>query len=245
MSYKVVIFGLLLVLFVSPQFVMADEHEQISQANRFLAAETARQIDQMQTEITQDLQEYQDENFLILDQRMTQVMEDTKWKVLLATLGAVMVGSAIVAFFLIRSIQNYSYEKYQEKLLKRTPGDDRGVVVTNSEYAEADYDPNQYAGVQEMQQNEWRPQQSYPTMSTQFGQTAASQMTQMNSWQMQPAYDGAWQSPEQPQREQYQGPAGYQYADQYQRQYQDQYPPQEEYNEDPMASPGWNPQGYQ
>jgi len=240
MNAKFVIFGLLLVALVVPQAAFAaTTPDPISQANKFLAAETSRQIDEMQKEITTDLQEYQDANFLILDQRMTQVMEDTKWKVLLATLGAVLAGSALVAFFLIRSIQNYSFEKYQEKMLKQRPADDPGLIV-NEQYD--GYDPQQYEGVQQMQNNEWHPQQSQPTLSTQFGQQAASHMTQMNQWQMQPAYDGAWSSPNKPVQQMTPNPAGY-YADQYEDQ---QYPPQQQPNEDPMASPGWNPQqGYQ
>jgi len=240
MSTKIVIHALLLVLLVVPSLVSAANApgEEISQANKFLAAETARQIDDMQGEITRELQEYQDENFQLLDARMVGLMEDTKWKILLATLGAVLVGSGIVAFFLIKSVQNYSYEKYQEKLLK-SKGVDAGVVVAEQN-DQGYYDE----GMEQMQQQAWNPQQSNPSVSTEFGQQAASAMTQMNQWQMQPAYGGSWQSPERPVPEMSNIPGGYEYAEQQklQQQAQQKYDDQQEWNEDPMSSPNWQPQ---
>jgi len=224
MNANFVLVGLFLVLLVVPVVVSQDE---ISQANRFLAAETTRQITVAKQELLRDVQSYQDENFRLLDSRMQQLMIDLKWKVMLSSLGAVLVAMGLVAFFLIRTMQHYSFEKYQERLLQRS-----GVGVDSGVGGGRDF-----SGVNALQQSAWSPQESNPTLSSQFGQAAASNMTQMNSWQMQPAYDGSWQSPERPVQRADDDrpwvnsvPGGYQThslsVD----------------SEDPMDSPGWSPQ---
>ena len=80
-----VIVGVLLVVLMAvsgvsaadaPPFVNVQPagQAQIDQANKFLAAETTRQIRELGDGLKTDLKAYQDENFMALDQRMTTEM---------------------------------------------------------------------------------------------------------------------------------------------------------------------------
>jgi len=228
MNAKIALCSILLVAMFIPFALAATGAEgvteQISQSNRFLSAEAAKQFTAMEASLLTDLKAYQDENFGMLDARMIKSMQDTRWQVLLATIGAVFVSSGLVAYLMLRSMKNYSYETYLEKLI--------GKGAQNEQVPQNTQDQG-LAGLQNMQQPEWKPQEPNPTVSTQFGQSAASQMTQMNAWQMQPAYNGSWESPEKPQsdvkipesRLNGWGPAPNWKMD----------------SQDPMDSPGWNP----
>lgn len=156
--------------------------EDVTSANKFLSAETARQIQASQDEMLQELKNYQDENFGVLDQRMGQQMQDMRLQVLLVVLGAGFVSIGIASFIVIRATQRYSYEKFQEDLQKKAEKE-------QELYANAPVLPEQ-------QQPEWYPQQPMNTVGQRFGQTQASQMSDMNAWQYQPPYAGAWTPPQ-------------------------------------------------
>lgn len=194
--YKyVVIIMLMLAAILVIEPVQANQHEQqntqnLDQANRFLSAEVTRQLNTMKTEISTELKTHQDDNFRIFDQRMHELMEQTKWKVILGALGAFFLGAAVSTYALQKTMRNYSYEKYLEKMVEK------GTM------ASPDFSMN------DTQQAQWQPQQPTNTLGMQYGQQAASEMTQMNQWQAQPAYDGAWQSPVQAQPEYNQFPYG-------------------------------------
>lgn len=185
--------------------------DQVSQANKFLAAETSRQIKAGQDTMLQELKNYQDENFLALDEQMRTVMSQMRLQVILAAIGSFLTAAAIVTIIIIRAMQRYSYEKFQEGLLAKS-------AVENAELTQG-----QWQGLEQMQQHEWHPQQSNPTVGMQYGQQFAAQQTQMNQWQMTAPYEGAWAaSQEGVQRE----------ANTY----------KSKNIQDPMQSPGWSPQ---
>lgn len=185
----------------------------LAEGNRFLAAEVSREMRDAKDEIITSVKSYQDENFQIFDVRMTTFMTETKTKVALGAIGAALIANAIVALILFRVTRNYSYEKYLEGRLAnfKDSGDTRPLSP----------------GMANMQQPTWNDQVPNQTMGMIYGQEAAAQMTQMNAWQAQPAYQGAWQPPLEVEPEYNRTPGGHYRAD----------------SNDPMDSPGWNPGG--
>lgn len=187
-------------------------------ANRFLAAEVTRQITTMQEAIVKSTNDYNDQNFILFDNRLSKALSDLRVKVALGVIGAALLVNALVAFFIMRTMKNYSYEKYQEKtigkLQEAVQEKDRTIEGMN----------------QTAHQPEWFPQKTTETMGVVYGQAAANDMSQMNAWQAVPAYQGGWQAPIPVQPEYSHVPAGYKYMDNIQ---------------DPMQSPQWTPQdGY-
>jgi len=89
---------------------------------------------------------------------------------------------------MIRTWRRYSYEYYLEKQLKQR---DKVIETAKEEYSQA---------LAQYQQQSWSPQQPQQTLSMQVGQTEAMNMTQMNAWQMQPAYQGSWAPPKETQQ---------------------------------------------
>jgi hypothetical protein len=79
-------------------------------------------------------------------------------------------------------MKNYSYEKYLEKTLDKYK-------------SEIEASGRESKGIQEMQQPQWDVQQPAQTLGNEYGQVFASQQTQMNAWQAQPTYQGAWKAP--------------------------------------------------
>lgn len=158
--------------------------QEVEQANRYLSAEMSRQIKDSKEEMLKEMQDYQDANFLIFDQRMTDLMSDMKMKITIGAMGAVLFVNAIVAFLMMKKMRNYSFEKYQEDLIGKQQ--ERIGELEQQKLQES---------MQWMQQPSWSPQQPNETVGMRFGQAQASQMTQMNAWQAQPAYDGAWKAP--------------------------------------------------
>lgn len=172
----------------------------LDQQNKFLAAEVTRQMKTSQDEIIKAVEAYNDENFQIFDARITTVVNDLRMKTVLGAIGASLVAMGLVAFLLIRTMKNYSYEKYLEKALDK--------------YKSELESGKGGKGMQEMQQSQWDVQQPAPTIGNEYGQVFASQQTQMNTWQAQPTYQGAWQAPIETQKD----------------------------IQDPMQSPQWDPQ---
>ena len=153
-----------------------------AQGNQFLAAEVSRQMKLSQDAIIKSVKDYNDENFQVLDTRMNTLMNDIRMKTVLGAIGACLVAMGLSAFLLIRTMKNYSYEKYLEKTLDKYK-------------SEIDASGRESKGVQEMQQSQWNVQQPAQTLGNEYGQVFASQQTQMNAWQAQPTYQGAWKAP--------------------------------------------------
>ena len=90
----------------------------------------------------------------------------------------------------------------------------------------------------QLQQEEYMQQEPTPTMAMEYGNSQTGEMSQMNQWQTQPAYDGAWQSPQEyePYVEQFSAPDAHQYQgevpldpQQYRQDQQDQQDQQQQY----------------
>jgi hypothetical protein len=214
MWWKVGICSALLVILALPS-VLAEEVPSVDTANKFLSAETQRIIDTKTDEMLVEMKNYQDENFQIFDMRMQTLVDDMKIKVIIGGLGVILLGMGVTSYLMLKYFKRYSYEEFLEEQLKK------GGQVAQ----EGQYDMN---GVEQMQETDWYPQQPQQTLGMEMGQGWASDMTQMNQWQAQPAYDGAWQAP-------------LETVPQYKEEWMEQnYPVQQQ--EDPMQSPGWQPE---
>jgi hypothetical protein len=171
----------------------------VDQANRFLAAEVTKQMAESQKVMVEELKANNDDNFRIFDQRMNALIQDVKMKIVLLGLGSVMIANAIVSFFLIQAWRKYSYERYLEQVIDRQTEELSANSAQMGEFMKT-LEPT------------WTPQQPTETVGMRFGQAAAAEMSQMNAWQMQPVYQGAWVSPQQPnqpyQNQPYQDPYG-------------------------------------
>jgi len=156
--------------------------------NRLVSAEILKQMKTMKEEVIAAANANNDANVAILDQRSQQMLADTRQRVIIGGIGAILVANAIVALFMIRTWRRYSYEYYLEKQLKQR---DKVIETAKEEYSQA---------LAQYQQQSWSPQQPQQTLSMQVGQTEAMNMTQMNAWQMQPAYQGSWAPPKETQQ---------------------------------------------
>lgn len=183
--------------------------ETAPDANRFLSAELARQMQAQKEDMLKALEENQDANFQLLDNRMAELMAAERMKVVVGGMGAILAANAIVALLLLKYIRRYSYEKYLEDTLGRREAELEKVNAQNAEIAklivpQAQQQPvqNPYSqAFQEVQQPAWYPQQPQETVGMKFGQEKAAQMSQMNQWQLTPNYEGAWTPPVPVQRE--------------------------------------------
>jgi len=201
------------------------------QVNRYLSAEAVRHMDAKSDEMLKTMQDYQDENFKAWDSRMYGLMDDIKMKFVVGGLGAMMLAMGLVAYMMMNHFKRYSYETYlQNQLDLQNQG-------------------NQAQGHQavpdSMQEQTWYPQETQPTIGSEMGQEWASESTQMNQWQTQAAYDGAYKAPIETHS---------QYKDEWmqnnfpehnqpvQNPVQDEYQPHEQPLEDPYDSPEWGGQ---
>lgn len=160
----------------------------VTEANRFLSAEVAKQIQAEQEVILQKVNDNNDANFKELDNQMRQLMVDTKMKVIIGGIGAILIANAVVGLVLARYWKKYSYEQYQRDVIV---GKD-GVIGEQKKQLDELRSAEQ---MQQMQQQVWYPQEVPQSVETMFGSTAVANMSQMNAWQSKPVYGGAWQSP--------------------------------------------------
>ncbi len=239
MLKHLVVFGLLLVALSSmvlaadpPPGVVAPDAVQsassTAEVNRYLSAEAVRHMDAKSDEMLAVMQAYQDENFQAWDARMYGLMDDIKMKFVVGGLGAMMLAMGLVAYIMMNHFKRYSYETYQQGII------DRQNQELQMQQQQQGYQPIP----EQMQQDSWYPQETQPTISSEMGQDWASEQTQMNQWQAQPVYDGAWKAPIETQSE---------YKEEWLRgNYPDQYPKKPEQPkqplEDPYGSPEWGGQ---
>ena len=166
-----------------------------SEQNKYLTAETKKELNSMKEELLTSLKENQDANFMTLDARMVQLMADIRIKVILAGIGAVIAAQSLFTYMLLRSFKSYSYETYLEKII----GEKLGASAFANPIQSQDL---QQQGLNQMQEQQWQPQEVQQTVSTEYGQIAVSDMSYMNEWQHQPVYDGAYRAPPPSQYEQ-------------------------------------------
>lgn len=207
----------------------------IEQANRYLSAEAVRHIDVKTDEMLKTMQDYQDENFKAWDSRMYGLMDDIKMKFVIGGLGAMMLAMGLVAYIMMNHFKRYSYETYLQGVI------DKGGMTDNPQEEQLGYQPVP----EQMQDQSWYPQETQPTIGSEMGQEWASESTQMNQWQVQAAYDGAYKAPVETHSE---------YKDEWmqnnfpehnqpvQTPVQDEYQQQKQPLEDPYDSPEWGGQ---
>lgn len=191
-----VLFAIILVC--SSGFVLAESANtdmqrivdaQTEQANKFLSAELSRQIKTEMETVKQQINDNNDENMRMLDSRMANIIIDVKQKIILGTLGAILVAQAIIGLAMMYVWRRYSFEYYQSK-----------IIQGQKEELEAMKSERDVQGIATLQQADWQMQQVQETAATRFGQAAAANVSMMNQWQTQPAYQGAWVSPQQVQK---------------------------------------------
>lgn len=163
---------------------------QVDQANRYLSAENTKAIEKMKVDILAEMTKYNDENFRIFDTRMQNLMVDVKMRLIVGSLGVILLANGVVALVMIWVTRNYSYEAYLTKIAKQNQ-----VRVDSPENAKKlERDMQQING---MKQEAWQEQQPTPTMAMKYGEAEVANMSDMNRWQQQPAYQGAWVPPQQ------------------------------------------------
>jgi len=164
---------------------------QVSEANRYLSAEVSRQIQNSQKELIAAVNTNNDENFRVFDDRMKSYMGDLKMKVIVGGIGAILLVNALIGLAYLYVTRRYSYEHFLEKRFDQY----LKAQKTSPQQKEVE---DMARGLEQMQQQAWAPQAPEQSVSTMFGQAAASHMSDMNQWQFQPAYEGAWKRAEQP-----------------------------------------------
>lgn len=244
--------GLCLILLVLAPAVFAQDaidvsqlpgsvQQQVEASNRFLSAEVGKQIRSANEQTLQELKDYQTENFVELDMRMSTIAEDMKKKLILGGIGAMLLASGIVAIVYMWITKRYSYEVYLQNYItemhkKYEPLKDgeQKIIPLQAKNAQ------QERIMAEMQQRDWqygRPTQGL-TATGVIDQSQAADYSQLNEHQYNPAYAGAW-VPEQgqgvfgqqqftPQGQVYQEVPPQYPQQQYPQQQQQQYPPQQQ-----------------
>jgi hypothetical protein len=142
--------------------------ESVQQSNRFLSAEAQREIRTGLEKVQTDLKAYQDENFLALDREIKKYQYDLMQKVILGSLGAVLVGGALVAILMYRVTKKNSVQDFESKVRVM----DQGQVQAQA--------PAWQMPVQE-------------SMGTAYGQKFVGNHSAFNNWQAQSPYHGGWQ----------------------------------------------------
>jgi hypothetical protein len=179
--------------------VLATNHESPSSAptdptqettSRFLSAEAQRLIKDEFTGVREELKAYQDENFIALDGEMKSTISRAQQQLVMGSLGAILLGGAIIAIIMWNISKKYSYEKFLEQQLNdQTPGFAQGFHEEQQGLNQMYQD----SGVQELQQQDWGMQeQPNPTISQDQGQSFASNTSQFSNWQQQAPHKDGW-----------------------------------------------------
>ena len=208
---------------------------QMDQANRYLSAENTKAIDKMKEDIIANITAYDDSNFQLFDNRMQVLMMDTKIKLIVGSLGVILLANGVVALVMIWVTRNFSYEAYLTKIAKQ-----QQVKVDSVENAQKMQRDMKH--INDMKQEAWETQVPMETLAMKFGEAEAANTSEMNAWQHQPAYRGAWRAPEQHTQQYRYG----QYAEQ--RGYNEQQPSPDVYYEqspDPSQYYGGEDNGQQ
>jgi hypothetical protein len=167
---------------VTTQQVDAAVQSRVDDANRFLSAEVTRAIKKGQEETLAEVKRASDENFQILDVRMSQLMSDAQMRVIIGGIGAILVANALVAIVLSYVSRRYSFEYYQDKIIGQQ----------QTEIADL---KGRVDGGGKFQQRSWTDQVPTKTVTDQIGVAAAGSVSAMNAWQHQAARQGAWVPP--------------------------------------------------
>jgi hypothetical protein len=162
----------------------------MSSANRFLAAENAKAIDKMQQNVVDALIKNNDDNVRILDQRVAQMEADTKQRVIIGGVGAILIANALIGIVYVWATRRYSYEHFLEKMLQRKVAE---MKLPEAMPAPAVIPMSQ--GQMDAAAPTWVQPVPEQTVSTMLGQQTAANLSDMNQWQFNPAYEGSWSRP--------------------------------------------------
>ncbi|MBR9700911.1 hypothetical protein GOV11_03540 [Candidatus Woesearchaeota archaeon] len=169
--------GAFIIMLLLVSTAIAAEEDIVNEAqSRFISAEAQRLIKSEFAELDKSLKAYQDENFIALDGEMRRVITDSVQKMVIGTLGAVLLAGAAIAILMFKLSRKYSYEKFLEKELQQQT------------------EMYQDQGLQQMQQQEFaQQQQPFNTIGMDQGQSFASDSSAFSNWQVQPPHQGGWQ----------------------------------------------------
>lgn len=182
-----------LMLLVSPIVIAVEgpgtaPSETQEATSRFLSAEAQRLIkDEFET-VKVDLKAYQDENFIALDGEMKAAMSRMQQQVVMGSLGAILLGGAIIALIMFNIAKKFSYEKFLEGQLGNQQFE-QGFAKQDAELGALYQDD----GVQQMQQEDWGYPNANPTIGQEQGQSFASNNSEFSNWQNQPPHSDGWQ----------------------------------------------------
>lgn len=202
---KLGVFVLMLVVvstFSSADPVVGDpQQQQIDVANRYLSAEVTKQIKLMEDELLKKINDNNDANMMAIDQRMTQVQQDIKQRVVIGGIGAILIANAFIGFAYLWVTRRYSYERFLERLLERKSKGGELLAQQQDVYSmhptempQFQPTPQQLQQVQEAQATQWQ-QPPEQTLTSFIGQRQASNLSAMNEWQFQAAHEDAWKRP--------------------------------------------------
>jgi hypothetical protein len=177
---------------------------QVDQANRYLSAELQKQLKDMKEEMLTELKANQDANTASVYQWMQDIADTLRQRVVIGTLGACAFIQAALGFLYLYINRRYSYEYFLEKelFIRKDKGNKKDApIVTNdvppigNRFESTNL---QSSGMEHMQESEWHDNIPNQTVSMEFGQQAASQMTAMNEWQFQAPHQDGWKREEVP-----------------------------------------------
>ena len=174
---KLSILGIILLAVCCPLILAADASQQVDVSNRLLSAAVIQQMEQQKTEMLVELKGYQDENFQALDTQMRALIANSRDKVFIGGVGAILIANSIVAIVMSYFWRKYSYQTYVEQ-----QGAAMATVQPQSEV------PGQ-------QSWDGYTQQPLDNITSQIGEGQAAQVNMMNQWQAKPAYAGSWVPP--------------------------------------------------
>jgi hypothetical protein len=162
---------------------------QMDQANRFLQAETTKEIRAMGDRVEKNLKEYQDQNFRILDGRVQAAVQSYSQKVVISVAGVSLLVSGLVSWFLFTLARKYAYADYVKAQIDQQAqkAQDAGYLAQTPQ-------------MQQMSQPEWHPEEKMQTIGMAQGQSFASNTSVLSNWQVQSPYHGGYEwSPDQQQ----------------------------------------------
>lgn len=176
------------------QQVAEQQQPATPEQQAMVGAAVAKAMNDGFTAMQKNVNDNNDANFAVFDQRVAQMLNDTKMRVIVGGLGAVLVANAVVGLVMAYYWRRYSFETYQKDIIGKQEEtiEELKAMAANPQ---AVVQLQGLQGLQEMQQPEWRPERPQDTLGAVYGPVAASEMTQMNAWQSQPVNAGGWTSP--------------------------------------------------
>ncbi len=173
-----------LLILVALPIVYADDvfsqSQELSPAeqSRYLSAEAQRLIRTEFDEMEQSLKNYQDDNFRALDGEMKKTLTENTQTLVVGSLGAFLLGGAIITLILYRVNKKHSIERI-----------DRQSEKADYENAQPEVSQGSFQQIQP----EWDYQSDQHSWSQNYGQRQASDYSRYSTHQVQAPYSGGWE----------------------------------------------------